>query len=232
MKKTALIYFSRRAHREGQHKQWFPSRFAHGNRVIASSLDLQTKQIIRASGLPVFHYHEGNQVGGSFGERLANAYAAVFALGYDAVVAVGNDSPGLAQTDWADVASRLSQGQCVIGPSMRGGAYLIGITAESFHKPSFQSLPWQTADLYGALLHACSSTQAPCYAIAELQDINSLRDLVALTQRHALGRALASAVAQLTRIAIAAADATTYHLPTCPYLAIRLLRGPPYTLAG
>ncbi|MEZ4774492.1 MAG: DUF2064 domain-containing protein [Bacteroidia bacterium] len=177
----ALIYFSRNTDAESHAKHWFGNKRAK-NRAIASSLQLQTSRIVQEAGFPVFHYHEGNQRGDTFGQRLAHAYEEVFALGYQAVIAVGNDSPELGQTDWETTAQKLSAGICVLGPSLRGGAYFIGITREAFHKNVFQNLPWKTNRLFEALRQFCSYKNQAAHLIAPLRDINSLYDLRAIVK--------------------------------------------------
>lgn len=141
---------------------------------------MRSAQVVHQSGLPVFHYHEGNQKGQTFGERLANAYAEVFEQGYEAVISVGNDSPELHQTDWQAVVDILMGGQCVIGPSLRGGAYLIGITRRHFSNKTFQQLPWQTRGLLPALSQFCTSDHVEPHLLQELRDVNTLNDVLQL----------------------------------------------------
>ena len=184
----ALIYFSRRADAESRQKAWFRNKARKQNKAIASSLIVQSSRIVKASGLPVFHYHEGNQQGRTFGEKIANAYAEVFGQGYDAVIAVGNDSPELGQIDWQDAISRLQAGECVLGASMRGGAYFIGIHKAVFDAKSFSSLPWQTHRLFKALKTFCAAKQHAPYLLQVLRDVNSIHDLVAITKSQLLGR--------------------------------------------
>ena len=124
-KNIALLYFSRSARLEGRRKNW-ASRRPELNRAIASSLILRSTRTVRASGLPVFHYHEGNQKGQTFGERMANAFQEVFALGFEAVISVGNDSPELARTNWQDITARLAEGEYLL---VHGGTSGIGTTA-------------------------------------------------------------------------------------------------------
>ena len=190
-KKIALLYFSRNAESEGRQKSWFPTGSANKNTALASSLILQTSNVLSQSGFPVFHFHEGNQQGQTFGERLANAYGEVFRLGYDAVIAVGNDTPDIHKINWQYVGRELASGKCVLGTSLRGGAYLIGITSEAFHKDQFQHLPWQSGRLFVALSKYCILTENDSLCLLEsLRDINSWHDLKKLTKsldsRHIL----------------------------------------------
>ncbi|MEZ4951006.1 MAG: DUF2064 domain-containing protein [Saprospiraceae bacterium] len=70
--------------------------------------------------------------------------------GFDAVIAVGNDAPELAKTDWNQVVEELEAGNSVLGPTYRQGAYLIGLTKDHFQKTYFSNFPGRPA-LYGML---------------------------------------------------------------------------------
>lgn len=181
----ALIFFSQSAELESRRKRWFRSAHRNRNWSLANSLVIQSSQVVYESGLAVFHYHEGNQEGNSFGERLANAFAEVFELGYQAVVAVGNDIPELYKTDWQFVVQELTNGRCVLGPSSRGGSYLIGLTHEAFQRKKFQALPWQTRQLFAALQQFCSLESGPAI-LEQLADVNSFDDILALFRKRSL----------------------------------------------
>lgn len=183
----AILFFSNRPHHEGRRKRWWRGHAHRRNRMLAQRLSQHTQQVIQTSGLPVFHFHEGNQRGATFGERLANAYTTLFEQGFDAVIAVGNDSPGLCTVNWTAISNALSRGQCVLGPSRNGGAYLIGLTRAAFSQFDFQGLPWQQRELFQALAAYCART-AGLQLLPPRQDINRLRDLIALLQEPGLQR--------------------------------------------
>lgn len=183
--KIALLYFSRTAQPESRIKAWFSDGPTEKNKVLASLLIHHTSRVLQRSGLPVFHYHEGKQSGRSFGERLANAYQEVFDLGFEAVIAVGNDTPELANVDWQQVISSLESGQCILGPTFRQGAYLIGITRSCFEQSAFRQLPWQSAALFASLIEFCSR-ERDLVLLPMLLDINNSSDLKKLIKRPAV----------------------------------------------
>ena len=148
------------------------------NTLLAKTLIEQSFDSIQNLDLPVFHYHEGNQKGVTFGEKLANAYEDIFALGYEAVISLGNDTPEIIHIDWQKIKSELSAGRCVIGASQRGGAYLIGLTAASFEKISFQNLPWKSGKLFQDLATYCQKNGDLPILLQALPDINVYQDLV------------------------------------------------------
>lgn len=173
----ALIFFSRTEKAETKAKSWVKGH-KRTNTQVATSLIFQSSQLIQRSGLPVFHYHEGNQRGKTFGERLANAYQEVFDLGYTAAIAIGNDCPELASINWEHAIEQLYEGNCVLGPSLRGGAYFIGITATAFKKETFSKLSWQTNKTLADLISYCTSETNPVIYLGTLRDINSFHDLL------------------------------------------------------
>ncbi len=195
--KIALLFFSRTVHGEQRAKCWFPTRRGGRNRALASFLVLQSSRTVRLSGFPVFHYHEGNQRGATFGERFANAYRDIFDQGFDAVIAVGNDSPEIVNTDWGGVARQLAAGRCVVGPSKRGGAYLIGIPAAAFRESAFRQLPWQTPRLFGALKDLLTIDGTVPVLLPTLRDINSWKDVRALASNRRLQQRLRSILCTL-----------------------------------
>jgi uncharacterized protein len=175
----AVIYFSRSARAEAQAKYGLHRGSRPQGQALAKLLHTQSFRAVRATGLPVFHYHEGNQRGDSFGQRLSHAFTEVFALGYQAVVAVGNDSPRLGHTDWTRVVKVLLGGACAIGPSYRGGTYLIGLTRTAFESEAFAALPWQSSALLPSLTRYLDERQLASTWLPPLRDINSLPDLMA-----------------------------------------------------
>jgi 2-phospho-L-lactate guanylyltransferase (CobY/MobA/RfbA family) len=66
------------------------------------------------------------QRGVDFAERLANAFADARALGYERVVVIPGDVPGLDDRTIARAFALLRRSPVVLGPSPDGGVYLIG----------------------------------------------------------------------------------------------------------
>ena len=227
---TALILFSRRLDSEARAKAWLGRDAARRNRALASLLISNAQRSAAASGLPVFQIDETRQRGDSFGERLADAYQQVFALGYRAVIAIGNDSPEIAQTDWAAICAALQSGKTVVGSTTRGGAYLIGLQADQFNAAAFAGIAWQCAEtcasLKAQLLQAgCElHDQLPC-----LSELNTRADIARLLQgqRHPSGllRLIADLFCPKTSDAPAPAQRAGTHARRG-----HALRGPPQAL--
>lgn len=178
-KNIALIFFSRSSTGEARNKLWFKEHFK--NRNAASLLIDKAESAVQESGIPVYHFHEENQKGSSFGERLANAYQEIFDLGYEQVISVGNDCPDLEKINWHEISLSLSKGKSVLGPDKRGGAYLIGIQKEFFHQKKFEKLSWQKDTLYKELVNFCQRSTT-LLELEQYRDINSFHDIHLLSK--------------------------------------------------
>lgn len=154
-KDIALIFFSRTSVDEAKYKFWFKGKTK--NLHAASLLINKAESSIQKSGIPVYHFHEQNQKGDTFGERIANAYQEVFDMGYEQVISVGNDCPDLEHINWKQISINLSKGKSVLGPDARGGAYLIGIQRKYFDKSKFETLSWQKNNSVPRTLFVCVS---------------------------------------------------------------------------
>lgn len=173
---TAILLFSRSARSEAEAKIWMPSQDKHTNENLAKSLISNTKKALFASGLPVYHINEQKQIGSTFGEKIANAFEAVYNQGHDSVICVGNDCINLADVDWQEILTSLDKNRNVVGPDFRKGAYLIALNKEDFHKNTFAHLSWQTDDLFDDLINYLSNPTI----LTQLRDINDSRDLYLL----------------------------------------------------
>ena len=141
-------------------------------------LNRLTLSTVKKTGIPYYHYSEKEQQGASFGERFANAIAAVFELGYDQVIAIGNDSPQLTSTTIKKAAKAISRDHFVMGPSFDGGFYLLGLHKEHFDKQAFLALGWQTKKLRAELLELLSQKAVTSYSLPPLRDLDTRQDLL------------------------------------------------------
>lgn len=89
------------------------------------------------------------QRGQSLGERLSNCFADVFALGFEAVIAIGGDSPTLPE-DMLDQAfdSLGADEDVVVVPAEDNGYCLIGM--RKLHPRLFETIPWSTDGVLAA----------------------------------------------------------------------------------
>ena len=82
------------------------------------------------------------QSGADLGERMGNAFCWHFDQGYDEVVLVGSDHPTLPPGYLRDAFRLLEEKELVLGPTLDGGYYLIGM--QKFHAGVLRGIPWST----------------------------------------------------------------------------------------
>lgn len=67
------------------------------------------------------------QSGETLGERMMNSFDYLFNLNYEEIVLIGSDIPELSKSDIKDAFSILEKKDVVLGPTLDGGYYLIGM---------------------------------------------------------------------------------------------------------
>ena len=172
----AILLFGRQAAHEALHKRWLRKGKGYRNRLIAKAFLSHTQNVLNRVGYPVFHFDDQHQSGTTFGERITHAFRSVFEQGHPYVICVGSDCPQLSELDWGLVRDAVDRGQTVLGPDLRGGAYLIGIPAKCFDSLAFEQLPWQSSRLFtGLSLTFCSEA----LVLPAFRDMNREEDLIA-----------------------------------------------------
>jgi glycosyltransferase A (GT-A) superfamily protein (DUF2064 family) len=176
---SAILIFSKTASHEAAFKTFDQPSGKIGNTLIARSLIRKTIRTARQTGLQVVVHYDTAPASVPFGERLAQAIEAVFQKGYGRVMAIGNDSPELSVQLLLQADQLLQQHPLVLGPSMDGGVYLIGVQKGCFQRATFVTLPWQTAALQSAW-----QADHPVW-MQGLYDIDAPSDFKALFRRLA-----------------------------------------------
>lgn len=169
---TAILFFSRTVSEEAKKKAYF-SVLETRNENLASSFIQNTQQKLKNTGIPVFSILSDQQKGDSFGEKLANAIEYVFRKGFENAIAVGNDCPDLSKQQLLEVNRALQSNDLVLGPTTKGGVYLIGINQEAYYRDSFIKLSWESPELASSWQKYASKA----YWLRAHRDINDLEDL-------------------------------------------------------
>jgi len=112
---------------------------------------------------------------GSMSNRLQDALDYCFDNGYSRVLSVGGYNPTLTFRRLAQALRQLKKHQAVIGPTFRGGCYLIGVSQND--PQLLEDLPIATDDTYAAI---CNRMQELEYKWCELDlwyDVTHQEDL-------------------------------------------------------
>ncbi len=177
---TAILIFANSAEEEMRQKSLVAAE------KFYSELNRHTVEIVERTELPFFIYTEKEQRGDCFGDRFYNAICDILQHGYEYVVTLGNDTPQLTTAHLLDTLKKLHKGQLVLGPSLDGGFYLMGIHKSQFSTLNFRELPWQTADIRKAFSAEIRRNNFELELLEFLSDIDKFQDLIMLVNRGVL----------------------------------------------
>lgn len=149
------------------------------NDALWSKMNQRALQTVHKTNLPYFISNENSQQGNTFGEKLSHAIETVFDQGFDKVIVIGNDSPGLTKHHLLRAKGALEDNDWVFGPDYNGGTYLIGVSKAVFDKEKFININWQTSKVFTELKALSSGNSL---LLSHLSDFNSLDDLRKLLQ--------------------------------------------------
>lgn len=187
---TAVIYFSLSPWKEARQKSFVSGRQFYKNFRIAGLLRDHTKQQIDQTGLPYFVFDEHNQEGDTFGEKFVSAFDAVFGKGFDNVIAVGNDTPGLQSDHILNASGQLENelSDIVLGPASDGGTWLMGFSRSSFDGGVIKDIAWNSEDLLHSIFEQLGDSNQ-ISLLEKFDDLDSeedLRKFLHRTQDHHL----------------------------------------------
>jgi len=167
------------------------------------------------------------QRGDGFHERLENAFADARAAGYTEIVTVPGDVPGIRAAQLEAAFQALETHDAVLGPSVDGGVWLIGLRAGARVLPSlFQGVPWRTASVLSSLVR-----NAPGAALLDvLLDVDRPSDLWALAAEPGLDPILAALLVSLRHVP--APSERVRRAPGRRPLRVAPSRAPPARLAA
>lgn len=98
-------------------------------------------------------------------------------MGYERIITIGNDTPALSAQQILQASEALENGKFVLGPSMDGGFYLMGLHMNWFDYTAFLNLPWQTPTLNRAIKNTIGPVAGSLWLLPALTDLDSFADL-------------------------------------------------------
>jgi hypothetical protein len=121
-------------------------------------------------------YTKQMQQGNSLEKKMENAFKSTFAAGYQKLVIIGTDCPGINENILQNAFAKLEDHDIVIGPATDGGYYLLGMKKE--HPYLFHNIKWSTNTVLEKTIDRCHSNQLSYILLPELSDIDEEKDLV------------------------------------------------------
>ena len=116
------------------------------------------------------------QEGNDLGERMKNAFNSSFTAGYEKIVIIGTDCPGINKSILENAFMALNNLDIVIGPATDGGYYLLGMKKE--YPFLFQNIEWSTDKVLQQTIDLCNKNRLSYFLLPELSDIDEEKDLI------------------------------------------------------
>jgi len=127
------------------------------------------------------------QKGSDLGRRMENGFREAFLMGYDRVVLVGSDIPGMTPDIINRALSGLTPGAATLGPAGDGGYYLVGFHREGFAPDIFQTEEWSTSGVYERAFNILTSSGMEFVEMDRLDDMDTLEDVETMLALGAAG---------------------------------------------
>lgn len=121
------------------------------------------------------------QRGDGFGERLLASAEDLLACGYGSVCLIDSDSPTVPRTAFEQAIAALQRpgDRVVLGPSIDGGYYLIGV--KRAHAEVFSGIAWSTSAVYAQTLAAAEAAGIEVVSLPMWYDVDDAATLATLT---------------------------------------------------
>lgn len=120
------------------------------------------------------------QSGNDLGQRMQHAFDTLFAMGYERVLIIGSDCPGITTTLLEQSFQTLRTNNAVIGPSYDGGYYLLGLTQPV--PGIFEGKQWSTSTVYAETLKDLERNNTTYQVLPILRDIDTKEDFDAFRE--------------------------------------------------
>ena len=118
------------------------------------------------------------QEGRSLGERLIHAFGQAFGRGARQIVVVGSDSPNLPKCYIEQAFKALDEADVVLGPSLDGGYYLIGLSRPCLKL--FDDVSWSTDQVFERTARCAQNLGYTLRVLPSHSDIDTIEDLKTL----------------------------------------------------
>jgi len=112
---------------------------------------------------------------GDLGQRMCRTFEDSFRSGYERVVIIGCDCPGVNSDLLLSSFKALKNNDMVIGPATDGGYYLIGLTKTS--PELFTGIDWGTDSVYRQTIAIAQDRKLRTMQLIELSDVDTPDDL-------------------------------------------------------
>ncbi|MDR3666677.1 MAG: TIGR04282 family arsenosugar biosynthesis glycosyltransferase [Ignavibacteriaceae bacterium] len=120
----------------------------------------------------IYHHQEGTDLG----EKMQNAFFNVFSHNSGKVIIIGTDIPDLNQNILTNAFELLDKNDIVLGPSVDGGYYLLGMNR--LHNSLFEGIEFSTSTVLSETISKIDKLGLTFSILPKLQDIDIEDDLI------------------------------------------------------
>lgn len=117
---------------------------------------------------------KSTQVKGDLGQRMQAAFKAVLQMENKAVI-IGSDCPQIKSRIIDEAMEKLDNADVVIGPTLDGGYYLLGM--KKLHRDLFSNIPWSTDQVFTKTIERLQNNNLRFLILEELSDLDTKEDL-------------------------------------------------------
>jgi rSAM/selenodomain-associated transferase 1 len=121
-----------------------------------------------------------DQVGEDLGARMHQAFETVLSRGYECALLVGTDVPSLSPSLFGKALNLLTDHDLVLGPSLDGGYYLIGLRQQA--PDLFTGIPWSTDQVLKRTQEKADCLGWKTGLLPACRDVDTIEDLKALIE--------------------------------------------------
>jgi uncharacterized protein len=116
-----------------------------------------------------------DQKGKDLGQRMAAAFRELSRRGFRRILIIGSDLPTLPAPHLRQAFRLLRRQEVVVGPSLDGGYYLIGISQQV--PPIFDGIPWSSEEVFSITLEKILKAKVSCGLLPFWYDVDRPEDL-------------------------------------------------------
>jgi rSAM/selenodomain-associated transferase 1 len=121
------------------------------------------------------NWQQTPQSEGPLGARMASFFCDAFDSGAKRVVLIGSDCPDITPEVIDEAFQSLASTNVVLGPTVDGGYYLVGMSAK-FHD-IFSDITYSTESVLQETLSLATRNGITCHCLDQLNDIDEIADL-------------------------------------------------------
>ena len=121
-----------------------------------------------------------DQVGHDLGARMAHTFQSSLGSPYHSVLIVGTDIPGLTVSLISTALRGLQNHDIVLGPTVDGGYYLIGLRSPI--PELFENIPWSTDTVFSLTQEKITALGRSLKILPMLRDLDTVEDLQVFIQ--------------------------------------------------